>query len=116
MKNGTWATAFLLRKTSMTMEDIGSLGPEQFKDLVDEVYYQEAADEYQKLMYLGNILAAIANTVHRKNNRTYKADDIIKTKPPKRASEQGKASEKEELEALAERFGIRLPGKEMKNL
>ncbi len=116
MKNDTWATAFLLRKTSLTVEDIGKLGLKQFQDLLEEVYYQEAAAEYQTVMYLGNILAGIANTVHRKNNRTYKAEDIIKVKPPKRASEQGKASDKEELEALAQRFDIRLPGKEIKDL
>lgn len=116
MKNQTWATAFLLRKTNLNIDDIGRLGPKQFKELIEEVYYQESCVEYQTVMYLGNILAAIANTIPRKNNRTYKATDIIKIKPPKRVGGKEKISDKEELEILADRFGIRLPGKEIKEL
>lgn len=37
----TEAIVYLLRKTSLTLKDIGALTPKQFNALLEELYYQE---------------------------------------------------------------------------
>jgi len=113
MKDRNAGVAFLLRKTSLSLEEIGRLVPQQFEELIREVHYQDSVAQYQTAMYVGNILAALANNVPRKGNRTYKARDFVVMKEPKRPGAEIVSGSKEELEALAKRFSIKLPSREM---
>ena len=117
MKGSIYATAFLLRKTGMTLDEIRKLSPGQFKDILEEVEYQESVADYQTGYYIASLMATIANTVPRKGGRTYKAADFLNRKEPRRVGDKGApANAKEELEALAKKFNVRLPAKEMKDL
>ena len=116
MKNSIYAVTYLLRKTNMTRRDIGKLKPDQFIDLLTEVHYQEAEEDYQTDSRLASLLAAIANTVPRKPAKTYRASDFLGA-VPQRVSKDGETlDEKSSLEALAKRFNIKLPVKEMRDL
>jgi len=117
MKDSGYGVVYLLRKTSMTLAEIRSLSPPQFREIIEEVYFQEAVAEHKTAYYLANILAAITNTVPRKGNRTYKAADFLAGKEPRRVGDKGASvNVREELEALAKKFNIRLPAKEIKDL
>ncbi len=116
MKNSTYGVAYLLRKTNMTLTEIRLLEPDQFHEILGEVLYQESVVDYQNQTDLAHLIVAIANTVPRKPAKVYKVSDILKGDPPKRIGEEGKPDEKEELKALAEKFKIKLPGREMKEL
>ena len=117
MKNINYTTAYLMRKTSMTLTEIGGLTLKQFREILIEVHYQEAVEDYQIETRLETLLAAIANTVPRKPPKTYKSTDFFKSKPPRRPG-LGNAvdDEKEQLKLLANRFDIKLPVKEMREL
>ncbi len=115
MKNSIYGIAYLLRKTNMTRRDIGRLKPSQFIDLLTEVHYQEAMDDYQTDARLANLLAAIANTVPRKPAKTYRVSDFLGT-IPQRVGEEAIVDEKTKLETLAKQFNIKLPVKEMRDL
>ncbi len=114
MKNSIYGIAYLLRKTNMTRRDIGRLKPSQFIDLLTEVHYQEAMEDYQTDARLANLLAAIANTVPRKPAKTYRASDFLGTMPQRVGEEV--VDEKAKLENLAKQFNIKLPVKEMRDL
>ncbi len=119
MKDSIQGVAYLLRKTSLTLAEIREgLDIGQFQELFAEVAYQEAVDDYQQASYMANLLAAIANTVPRKSQKTYDAAYFLKdTKPPRRIGPDGVVlNDKEELELLAKRFGIKLPGREIRDL
>jgi len=91
--------------------------PAQFQSLLEEVAFQESLQEYKMANYVANILAAIANTVPRKGGHTYKSSDFLGSKEPRRAvSGEPVTGSMEELEALAKKFNIKLPAKEMKDL
>ena len=92
------------------------MGLKKFGELIEEVQFQEEVSQYQTAIYVGNIIATIANTVPRKSNRTYKAADFITMREPRRASTTGAPGSKEELEALAKRFQIKLPSREMRDI
>lgn len=104
----TEAIVYLLRKTSLTLKDIGNLTPLQFSEIVKELYYQESVDEWQRMHAVANILAAIYNTIPRKRgSNTMKAKDFLSGSMPQR-------KEQDSLEKLAAERGIKLPSKEIR--
>lgn len=117
MKGSIYATAFLLRKTGMPLGEIRKLSPGQFKDLLEEIEYQEAVADYQTGYYIASLMATIANTVPRKGGRTYKSADFLGRKEPRRVNADGTPQDPmEELTALAAKFKIKLPGREIRDL
>ncbi len=117
MSNIIYGVAYLLRKTNMTRLEIGKLRPDKFTELLAEVHYQEAVEEYQMDSRMANILAAIANSVPRKPPKQYRASDFLVGTVPQRVRKDGEVvDEKTRLETLAKRFNIRLPVKEMRDL
>ena len=110
------AVAFLLRKTGLTLTEIRELDGEVFGTLHAEVVYQEAVEEYTRAHYVANIMATVANTVARKNPKTYRASDFLPGSPPKRVTDAEELTSLEALKKLAERFGIRLPSRAIVDL
>jgi len=102
--------AYLVRKTSLTLEQIGKLDREQFAAIFEEVQFQENQAEWVQANYLANIVAAIANTVPRRSKRVYKAKDFLEISMPTRGGER---KVQEDLSELAKKFGIKLPGKKL---
>ena len=99
---------YLLRKTSLTRESIGKLTPSQFREILNEVYFQEAQDEWRRQHGIASLLAAIYNTIPRKRgSKACKASDFLSGEIPTRNVNT--------LEKLADEKGIRLPSKELKN-
>lgn len=106
--NITEQIVYILRKTSLTLKDIGKLSPTQFNSLLKELYYQESIDEYRQVVKVAEILAAIYNTIPRKRgSRTSSAKDFIQGEPPLRDGE----NRLDELELMAKEKGIILPSK-----
>ena len=101
----TEAIVYLLRKTSLTRSEIGKLKPDQLKTIIKEVYFQESVDEYRKMHSVASILAAIYNTIPRKNRRTLTAKDFLSGDIPTR---EGKLADTN-VDILAKRKGIILP-------
>ena len=102
---------YLMRKTSMSRRDIGKLhDPRVFYELLREVYYQESVDEWRKMHTVATILAAIYNTIPRKNRGALKAGDFLSGGIPQR-----EAKKADSLEKLASDRDIRLPSKELRN-
>jgi len=116
MKESVQGVAYLLRKTGMPLKEIRGLELSQFWQLFEEVSFQESVAEYQTAMYVGSLLAAIVNSVPRKGNKIYKAKDFINIKLPRRSTDKSDVSEHERLEALAEKFSIKLPSRELREL
>lgn len=117
MKDINQGVAYLLRKTSMTLTEIRGMDKDGYREMVEEVLFQESTEIYTTALYVGNILAAILNTVPRKTNKTYQASDFLNIKEPRRVGPDGVIlNDKEQLELLAKRFGIKLPGREIKDL
>ncbi len=116
MKNSTYAVAYLLRKTSMTLAEIRSLTLEQFRELFNEVTFQDSVAEYQEARYVAHILMAIANTVPRRGGGSHRLSDFLVAKAPRRAGADPIVDAHVELETLAARFGIRLPARELRDL
>lgn len=116
MKDSIYGVAYLLRKTSLTLAEIRKLEPVQFKDLYEEVAFQESVENYRTATFVANLLAAIANTVPRKVAKTYKAADFLSTDQPRRSGKDAITDAKEELEALAKKFDIKLPAREIVEL
>jgi len=116
LRNDLPAIAFLLRKTSLTLTEIRHLGLKQFQEILEEVSFQESVAEYQTGTYVASLLATIANTIPRKGGRGYRVDDFIGMKKPARRTAGAEDNQKAELEALAARFGVKLPTREMRDL
>ena len=106
----TEAIVYLLRKTSLTRSEIGKLSPEQFNEILKELYYQESVDEWRKMHTVATLLAAIYNTIPRKNRGALKAGDFLSGGIPQREAKQ-----QDTLEKLAADRDIRLPSKELRN-
>lgn len=102
-ENWIEAIVYLARKLHWSREQIGELSPEQLAELIGEIQYQEAVEEYQKNLRAGAIMAIIVNCTPRKGGRTYKATDFA-GQPPTRTSEVT-----EGLYKLAQEKGIKLP-------
>lgn len=100
----TEAIVYLLRKTSLSLKDIGKLTPRQCNELLKELYYQESVGEWRNQYSLATILAAIYNTIPRKRgSRALGAGDFLKGSMPKRNEES--------LETIAKKKGIKIPSK-----
>ena len=95
------AVVYMARKLHWSLDEIGALTPRQFNELMVELQFQEAQEQYRRDHNVASILAAIANTIPSKSHRTYKAKDFIGQEPQR---------EKEKtLEELAGEKGIKLP-------
>ena len=103
----TEAIVYLLRKTSLTRSEIGKLKPDQLNAILKEVSYQESIDEYRRQHGIATILAAIYNTIPRKNRRALTAKDFLTGDIPTR---EGKRPDSN-IDILAKRKGIILPSK-----
>ncbi len=103
----TEAIVYLLRKTNLTLEAIGKLTPPQFNEVIREVYFQESVDEWRNQHSVALILAAIYNTIPRKQGtKACKASDFLSGEMPTRNPKQY-----DSVNILAEKRGIRLPSK-----
>jgi len=102
----TEAICYLLRKTSLTRSDIGKLKPDQLNAIIQEVSYQESVDEYRRVHEVASILAAIYNTIPRKNRRALTANDFLKGDMPTR-----NVKRQPSIKELAKQKGIILPSK-----
>ena len=108
--NDTEAIVYIARKLHWTRSEIGKLSLEQFNEILRELYYQESVDEWRKMHTVATILAAIYNTIPRKNRSACKAGDFLSGGMPTRQNKK-----QDSLEKLAEDKGIRLPKKELRN-
>lgn len=103
----TEAIVYLLRKTPLTLKDIGALTPKQFNELLKELYFQESVDEYRKQYSLATILAAIYNTIPRKSRKALTPKDFLKGEMPTRDIPKKEIS----IDELAIKRGIKIPSK-----
>ena len=79
----TETIVYLARKLKWTRAEIGQMSPQQFNELLKEVYYQESIDEYRRQHGLATILAAIYNTIPRKRgSKVFQASDFLKDEMP----------------------------------
>lgn len=96
---------YLLRKTSLTLLDIGELTPGQFSEMLTELYYQEAVDEYRKQHSTASLLAAIYNTIPRKSgHKALTAKDFLAGDMPTRGDKKPS-----NVDELAIKKGIKIP-------
>ena len=108
--NTNESDAYLLRKTSSTIQGLRSLGPAEYSALLKEVYFQESIEEYRRQHGLATILAAIYNTIPRKRgSKVFKASDFLSSEIPTRNKPES------ELEQLASKHNVKLSTKEIKN-
>ena len=104
----TEAIVYLLRKTSLNLRDTGRLKPDQFNELLKELYYQESVEEYRKQYAIATVLAAIYNTIPQKpGHKSLTAKDFLTGDMPTR---EGKRPDTN-VEILAKQKGIILPSK-----
>ena len=97
---------YLLRKTNLTLREIGKLSPAKFSAILKEVSYQENIDEYRRQHSVALLLAAIYNTIPRQQgSKILKASDFLQKMPERNAK-------KDSLDKMAEDRGIKLPSKE----
>ena len=106
----TEAIVYMARKLHWTRAEIGQLSPAQFNAILKELYYQESVDEWRKMHTVANILAAIYNTIPRKNRGALKAGDFLSGGIPTR-----EVKKVDSLEKLATDRGIKLPTKEIRS-
>ncbi len=95
------AVVYVARKLHWTLKEIGELTPKQFNEIIAELQFQEAQEQYRQDHNVASILAAIANTVPSKSHKSYKARDFIGKEPER--------EKQKPLEELAEKKGIKLP-------
>ena len=106
----TEAIVYLARKLHWTRAEIGQLSPKQFNAILKELYFQESVDEWRKMHTVANILAAIYNTIPRKNRGALKAGDFLSGGIPTR-----EVKKVDSLEKLANDRGIKLPSREIRS-
>ena len=107
--NNTEAVVYIARKLHWTRAEIGQLSPIQFNEILKELYYQESVDEWRKMHTVATILAAIYNTIPRKNRGALKAGDFLNGGIPQREVKRA-----DSLDKLAADRDIRLPKKELR--
>ena len=106
----TEAVVYLLRKTNLTLRAIGKLTPAQFNEIIKEVSFQASVDSYRNQYSVASLMAAIYNTIPQKRGaKTIKASDFLSGEMPTRNLKI------DTLDTLAEKQGIKLPSKELKN-
>jgi hypothetical protein len=94
---------YVLRKTSLTLNDIGELSPEQFKDLYRELLQQESEERFDRYSFYNVLLSTIHNAPISKprimnQNEFYQLREPHKVEKPKNT-----------LKDLAQKKGIKLP-------
>jgi hypothetical protein len=105
----TEAVVYLARKLHWTRNEIGKLSPAQFNEILKELYYQESVDEWRKQHSVASIMAAIYNTIPRKRgSKASQAKDFLTNEMPTRNPKI------DTVDTLAEKRGIKLPSKELK--
>ena len=98
---------YLLRKTSLNLQDIGKLTPRQFNDLLRELYFQESQENYRQQHSVASILAAIYNTIPQKaGHKPLQAKDFLSGDMPTREGKQPSP-----VDELAKKKGIKIPSK-----
>ena len=96
---------YLIRKTSLTPLDIGELTPTQLNEMITELYYQEAVDEYRRQYSTASLLAAIYNTIPRKSgHKALTAKDFLAGDMPTRGDKKPS-----NVDELAIKKGIIIP-------
>ena len=106
----TESIVYLLRKTSLTRDDIGRLTPVQFGEILKETYFQESVDEWRNQHAVASIMAAIYNTIPRKRgSKASKASDFLVGEMPTRTPKI------DTVDDLANRHNIRMPTKELRS-
>ncbi len=98
------AIVYLARKLHWSRKEIGKLTPKQFNGLMEELQFQEAQEQYREDYNVASILAAIYNTIPRKNRKTFKPKDFLGRTEPRRQIKGQKP-----LEELAKEKGIQMP-------
>jgi len=94
---------YIVRKTSLTLEDIGKFSPRQAIDFFKELLQQEQEDKYELYTILNTLLSVIHNAPISKP-RIMKPNDFYQIKRHKRQEIQ-----KDLLTSLCEKKGIKLP-------
>lgn len=106
----TESIVYLLRKTNLTLREIGKLTPAQFNEIIKEVVYQESVDEYRRQHSVASLMAAIYNTIPRKRgSKVFKADDFLQGRMPERNPKP-----QDSLDKMAQDKGVKLPSKELR--
>ncbi len=96
---------YLLRKTNLTHKEItGEFDWAQIVSIYNECRFQESLDDWKLTHNAASIMTMIANVNKGKHGRAYHTKDFI-ADPPQREGV------KEELPALAESMGLRVPSK-----
>lgn len=98
------AIIYLARKLHWSRKEIGKLTPKQFNEVLEELQFQEAQEQYRQDYYIASILAAIYNTIPTKSRKTFKPTDFLDRTEPQRHPVKEKS-----LEDLAQEKGIKLP-------
>ena len=105
----TEAIVYLARKLHWTRDEIGELTLQQFYEVLKELQYQESLETYREQHNIASLLAAIYNTIPRKRgSKTFKASDFLRSDIPERHEP------KDSLEEMADKRGVKLPIKELK--
>lgn len=106
----TESIVYLLRKTNLSLREIGNLTPLQFNETLKEAAFQESVDNYRNQYSIASLLAAIYNTIPRKRgSKIYRPNDFLKGDLPERNPKP-----QDSLDKMAEARGIKLPAKELK--
>jgi len=103
------AIVYIARKLKWSRKEIGELTPTQFNELVKELQFQEAQEQYCHDYNIASILAAIYNTIPSKSRKVFKPQDFLRRAEPKRQAVKEKL-----LEELAKEKGIKLPRKSIR--
>ncbi len=94
---------YILRKTSLTLKDIGELSRKQFIALYNELALQEAEEEFRKYSFYNVLLSTIHNAPITKP-RIQSPNDYYQLTEPRKKEPKGNS-----LKVLAEKKGIKLP-------
>ncbi|MBA7602015.1 hypothetical protein ES703_09100 [subsurface metagenome] len=93
------AIVYIARKLHWSREEIGELTLTQFNEILEELQFQEAQEQYRQDFSIASILAAVYNTIPSKSRKTFKPRDFLGGAEPKRMdSNLAKAAEAEGIE------------------
>jgi len=99
---------YLSRQTGWTLDEVGSLSPEQFRKVLEEVRFQEREDDYREAYNFASVMATIANVNRGKNGRHWKASDFV-GQPPERKSKEKPKDEIQDIVDRCQERGIEPP-------
>ena len=107
-RNFHWSLAELI---PWTKGEIGRLTSKQLGEIVAELQYQEAIDNYKADARSASIMAMIANTTPSKSHKQYKASDFCGQLPERK----GKSDEPNIFDKAKAR-GLKVPQLELKEV